>query len=292
VEGALMRWFKHMANMLDDPWVQDVFMAEHGVAGYGFLCGIYEIYAKECGTDPGSWITIPLATVTRKLRVSAAKVERMLNDCSTAGKISFEINLRQLRIKIAKMQELRDEWTRKDKPKLRSESGASPEEEAEELTNVSSTDPEAHAEETACPRFDELLKIYPKVREPERCLSIWQSKGLDSLVDKIISTVNALIKSDQWKEQNGRFVPALPKFLEDEPWNDGLMPSNRKSVVTELVQALKAGKPLRGKWEGGRVYRPEEVELVDSGGQYQIRIAGEGDFSLGMFAVNEQEDEH
>jgi hypothetical protein len=149
---------------------------------------------------------------------------------------------------------------------------------------------QTHTDQTACPRFDELLKIYPKVREPERCLSIWQLKGLESIADKVISTVNVLIKSDQWKEQNGRFVPALPKFLEDDPWNDGLMPSNRKSIVTELIQALKAGKPLRGKWEGGRVYRPEEVELVDSGGQYQIRIAGEGDFSLGLFAIDEQEE--
>lgn len=126
-----MFWFKHKTNMLEDPWVQDVFMAEHGITAYGFLNGIYEIYGKECGSTPGDWITIPVTTITRKLRISAAKVERLLSDCSTAGKLSFEIVLRDVRIKIPKMLELRDEHTRKKTQSLRSDSGLTPAKEKE-----------------------------------------------------------------------------------------------------------------------------------------------------------------
>ena len=118
-----MKWFKHMADMLDDPWVQDILMVEHGLSGYGFWCGILEIYSKECGTNPGDFVTIPMATITRKLRVSSAKVERWLHHCATYDKLSFEIILRDVRIKIPKILSMRDEWTSRPKTKIWSYSG-------------------------------------------------------------------------------------------------------------------------------------------------------------------------
>jgi len=124
--------------MLEDPWVQDVFMAEYGIAGYGFICGIYEIYAKACKENPGSWINVPLSTITRKLRLSSAKVQRMLNDCAAEGKLSFEISLRDVRIKIPKMAELTDEWTARKNKKLGSDSGEThpPKKNKNVITNV------------------------------------------------------------------------------------------------------------------------------------------------------------
>ncbi len=227
-KAGKVKWFKHMCDMLDDAWVQDVFMAEHGIAGYGFLCGIFEIYGKECGTDPGSWVTIPMATVARKLRVSSAKVERWLNDCATAGKLSFEISLRELRIYIPKMKELRDEWADRKSRELGSDSGVTPEEEERRKKKKEEIPPLPPKGESV--GFQKFWDAYPGgVRKVNKsaCEEKWKAKKLDAITEQIIQSVEKHKLTDQWMRDGGQYIPAPLVFINQDRWTADLDASNR-----------------------------------------------------------------
>lgn len=106
-----MRWFKHMTGMLDDVFIVEL-VDKFGAEGYGIWCGILENYAAYANeVNCGDYVYIPWAVVTRKLRVSRAKVQRILDECATFGKLLQDKDATSLVIKISKMLDLRDEWT-------------------------------------------------------------------------------------------------------------------------------------------------------------------------------------
>lgn len=246
-----MKWFKHMSDMLEDTWVQDVFMAEHGISGYGFLCGIFEIYAKECGTDPGEWVTIPMATITRKLRVSSTKVQRWLNDCSTAGKLSFEISLRELRICIPKMQALRDEWADRKNRELGSCSGVTPVKEErrkkEEYTPLPPKGEECGSEKKSEPKQEITFPKSPAGELVGYLREKLVKKGLTatSLNQKWaeigVNEANILLKTESADEIRN----AIDWFDSDERfWGKAL---NRMSHIRKHWDQYQRGKPDSSK---------------------------------------------
>lgn len=218
-----MRWYKHMADMLDDPWVQDVFMKEHGLAGYGFLCGLFEIYAKLWKGDPNDMeVEIPVDTLTRKLRVSSAKVERWLNDGATAGKLRNHRTNSSFIIEIPKMQELRDEWSRK----LRSDSGATPEQKKKKEEEVEEEPPTPKG---GVSKFEEFWGEYPKHRrkEKQKCLTHWRKNKLDQIADLVIDGVKRYSRSEDWLKESGQYVPYPIRFLRNKRWEDEVQEPKR-----------------------------------------------------------------
>lgn len=230
-----MRWFKHMSDMLDDPWVQDVFMAEHGLAGYGFLCGIFEIYAKTCKDQPGEWTTIPTSCVTRKLRLSEAKVDRWLNECATVGKLSYSKDLRTLCIKIQKMQELRDEWTeRKNK-----NSGVTPEQLTEQNTEAEEEEDTPLTPPGGSERFSEFWSVYPKRVAKAAAKRHWGRHKLDKLADQIIAAVKRYKTTEMWLKDKGKYIPNPLTFLNQGRWDDEIdsLASEKKPHWQKLLDA-------------------------------------------------------
>lgn len=216
-----MKYFKHMADMLEDPWVQDVFMAEHGIAGYGFICGIYEIYAKLCKDQPGSEIDIPLKSIARKLRVSSSKVKSWLIQCSTMGKLSvrFEnISVEIVKLSIPKMVDLIDEWT----AKLRRKSGETPpsyiEEEVKEKGEEKEKPPKPPKGESGA--FKTFYEAYPRKEARPKAASVWRTKNLDSEFEAIAAGLERAKRSEQWVKDNGRFIPHPATWLNQERWKD------------------------------------------------------------------------
>jgi len=111
-----MKWFKHYSDMLEDAFIVEL-IDEGGAEWFGIWCGILEIYARECENNPGGIIEIPLSIIKRKLRISQRKLEKVLNFCREKNKISSEINPKNVQMQIPKMQELRDEYASRKKPK-------------------------------------------------------------------------------------------------------------------------------------------------------------------------------
>lgn len=106
-----MKWFKHMSDMRNDLFIKQL-RFEHGLEGYGMWCLLLEIYADECGNDPGGWVSFNPDILRRELGVSRTKMESFLNFCSEFSKLSFNFCQKKLEIKIPKMASLRDNFTR------------------------------------------------------------------------------------------------------------------------------------------------------------------------------------
>jgi len=160
-----MKWFKHISDSLDDPFIFDL-IEKHDANGYLVFFGILEIYAREFKTEPGWKLQVTLPYLRRKLNRTRNKlitnVLRTLGElsenfertseelCTNVNKISaktpkwdVEIKGDEVCIFIPKFKELMDESTlkklRENEKSFRKESGLIPKSEP--------TDVEADKEE-------------------------------------------------------------------------------------------------------------------------------------------------
>jgi hypothetical protein len=115
-----MKWFKHISDSLDDPFIFDL-MTEFKSDGYVVFFGVIEIYSREFSKENGWKLVISLSYLHQKLRVSPSKVKKILLKIYK-WKVSFEGN--KVSIFIPKFTELLDEWTSR---KIGSKSGVTPE---------------------------------------------------------------------------------------------------------------------------------------------------------------------
>jgi len=76
-------------------------------------------------------------------------------------------------------------------------------------------------------RFDEFWESYPNVRKVNKktCLERWANKNLDAIADEVIGYVKKMKDTQSWKDG---FSPAPLTLLNQERWNDGEMPTERK----------------------------------------------------------------
>jgi len=76
-------------------------------------------------------------------------------------------------------------------------------------------------------RFDEFWENYPNVRKVNKktCLERWANKSLDSIADEVIAYVKKMKDTQSWKDG---FSPAPLTLLNQERWNDGEAPQERK----------------------------------------------------------------
>ena len=76
-------------------------------------------------------------------------------------------------------------------------------------------------------RFDEFWENYPNVRKVNKktCLERWANKNLDAIADEVIGYVKKMKDTQSWKDG---FSPAPLTLLNQERWNDGEIPKERK----------------------------------------------------------------
>lgn len=114
-----MKWFKHISDSLDDPFIFDL-MTEFKSDGYVVFFGIIEIYSREFLKENDWKLVISLSFLHQKLRISPSKIKNILLKIDK-WKVSFEGS--QVSIFIPKFTELMDEWTMR---KIGSKSGVTP----------------------------------------------------------------------------------------------------------------------------------------------------------------------
>ena len=76
-------------------------------------------------------------------------------------------------------------------------------------------------------RFEEFWESYPNVRKVNKktCMERWANKSLDSIADEVIGYVKRMKDTQSWKDG---FSPAPLTLLNQERWNDGEAPQERK----------------------------------------------------------------
>ena len=76
-------------------------------------------------------------------------------------------------------------------------------------------------------RFEEFWESYPNVRKVNKktCMERWANKNIDAIADEVIGYVNKMKDTQSWKDG---FSPAPLTLLNQERWNDGEAPQERK----------------------------------------------------------------
>lgn len=76
-------------------------------------------------------------------------------------------------------------------------------------------------------RFDEFWESYPSVRKVNKktCMERWANKNIDAIADEVIGYVKRMKDTQSWKDG---FSPAPLTLLNQERWNDGESPQERK----------------------------------------------------------------
>ena len=118
-----MKWFKHISDSLDDPFISDL-LDEFGSDGYLVFFGILEIISREFNIKTPGKVEVSHNYLRRKLRLSWHKVSTILNFCEKKGKFFVSDNERQIVINCPKYKHMLDDWTFR---KLRSDSVVTPE---------------------------------------------------------------------------------------------------------------------------------------------------------------------
>ena len=87
-------------------------MDEHGHLGYCVWFGLIEIICKETGNDLGQSCTISPTYLRRKLRTSPAKLRQVLDSCRTSGRLMLDYSEKKLILRIPKIAEIKDNYTK------------------------------------------------------------------------------------------------------------------------------------------------------------------------------------
>ena len=104
-----MKWYKHIADSLDDPFIFGL-MEEFGHTGYVVFFGVLEIYAREFSVKDDWKLTEKLSFFRYKLRISCSRFKKVL---LKIDKWNVEFNGDNVSIFIPKFKELMDESTLK-----------------------------------------------------------------------------------------------------------------------------------------------------------------------------------
>ena len=70
-------------------------------------------------------------------------------------------------------------------------------------------------------RFDEFWTVYPKKQGKGAALKAWRKiKPDEGLFAKMLHAVKAAKETEQWRRENGRFIPNPATWLNQERWDD------------------------------------------------------------------------
>ena len=212
-----MKWFKHISDSLDDPFIFDM-IKKHDANGYLVFFGILEIYAREFKTEPGWKLQVSMDFLRLKLQRSRrVLIEKVLTSLSEAGKWDVDINNGIVTIFIPKFRELLDESTlkklREIEKSFRNHSGTIPKTEA--------TDIDKEEEYTPTPLFP-----YPE------CVSrqLWEDfiEHRKVTIKKPLTVKAAQItirKLEQWKRE-GHNPTAIVEDAIANGWRGVFAPNN------------------------------------------------------------------
>jgi len=118
-----MKWYKHISDSLDDPFIFDL-ITQFGADGYLVFFGVLEIYSREFKTEDNWKLTVTQPYLTTKLhKRQSTLVIKILKHIQNSGKWEIDFNNDQVIIFIPKFTELLDDWSQR---KLRSNSVVTP----------------------------------------------------------------------------------------------------------------------------------------------------------------------
>lgn len=237
-----MKWFKHFSNAHDNNDLTKVRM-KFGAEGYAVYWYCLELIASDLGTDENINFELKhdAEVIGFNLKVDSARVEEIMRFMVTLGlfeqcrstitclKLAKYLDKKTTRNstihKIIEAAHL--SGTNTDSPvTLPDESGRSP------LDTDTDTDikPIYASGDALLNQFAEFWKAYPKKKNKGDAEKAWKKlKPTGPLVDQMLKSIQTAKTTEDWKKDNGQFIPYPASWLNAKGWEDEF-PSQRKTV--------------------------------------------------------------
>lgn len=98
--------------------------------------------------------------------------------------------------------------------------------------------------------FDRFWEKYPKkIGKADALRAFKKVNPSEELTNRIISAVESHRKTDQWKDNDGRYIPYPATFLNRAQWEDEIAPKNKEPKILDWEKTDRGMKP---------VYEPSE----------------------------------
>jgi len=106
--------------------------------------------------------------------------------------------------------------------------------------------------------FDNFWAAWPKsTRKGAKaaCLKVWTKNYCETCADQIVKHVTWMKTTDDWRKQNGAFIPAPLVYLNQQRWDGAEVPEmvTKSAIDPELARkiadAKNAARPPSGFFE-------------------------------------------
>jgi len=90
--------------------------------------------------------------------------------------------------------------------------------------------------------FDRFWKVWP--RHPrkgakQQCLKVWNKSYCESCCDQIIKHVEWMLTTDQWRKDNGAYIPAPLVYLNQQRWDGAEIPEVVKNEIDPALAKIR-----------------------------------------------------
>ena len=153
--------------------------------------------------------------------ISEQSIRTCLTRLQKTGEINQQINQKNSLITILnydKFQDVQEKSTSKsttDQPDtnqiLTTNKNNKEEEEEKETTNGRSR---------SCVNFDKFWEVYPKKTAKIAAKKAWVKMKCDSLIEKILVSVQSAKTTEGWMKENGKYIPNPARWINEGRWED------------------------------------------------------------------------
>ena len=235
-----IKWFKHISDSLDDPFIFDL-TSEFGGDGYLVFFGVLEIYSREFKTELNWKLNVSQRYLTRKLnKRQSTLVVKILKHIQNSGKWDIDFNGPQVSIYIPKFTELIDNWSQR---KLRSGTVDTP---SKHQLNKDKRSKKKIKKETKkvsgipySEQFLEFWSAYPRKVSKGSAWKAWQKlNGVKPENPELIQKINLLKETPDWKKDGGQFIPYPATWLNAAGWEDEVGDASQQTTRPESKMIL------------------------------------------------------
>jgi len=200
-----MKWFKHYSTARNDERIS-LLEDKTSIEGYGFYFKILEIVAEAVDETDKCEVTYSISRWGRQANISTKKFLYLLQCCSDVGLMSVQRASDNITVKMPNLLKIRDNHTRNLQATVKQDKDID-------------KDKDTTKKKVALPDgFDLFWNEYPKKKNKDGAMIAW--KKAKPNVDEVLEALIWQKQLDDWKKDNGQYIPYPSTYLNNGGWKD------------------------------------------------------------------------
>ena len=191
-----MKWFKHITDSLDDPFIFDLVSHFKG-DGYMVFFGTLEIMSREFNIETPGICEISLKFLAKKLQLSVRFITKVLDFCAKNERIFYSIKNDRITLNCPKLIKMCDEFTQKA---LKEKSGVDPDTVGSEsgIRNKKKEEDKEKEGKEYPPRHKYLDSVLLSDEEYKKLQEVLGQKNLDCGIEQLDYSIT--VKGGKYKD--------------------------------------------------------------------------------------------